>query len=171
MTRMQRAWRHLLSGGWTTRKHFPAAVLEHIEATVRAAERKHPGEIRFAVEAALPLAAIWAGQDSRDRAVELFSELRVWDTEHNNGVLIYILLADRKIEIVVDRGVAGGHVPQSEWDECAEIASRSFRAGQFEQGSIAVIESVAAVLNRHPPGTPGVRPDVGNEMPDKPIVL
>lgn len=171
MDKLRRAWRHLLRGRWTVRRYFPRHALENIEATVRATEKAHPGEIRFAVEGALPLAAVLAGVTPRMRAVELFSQLGVWDTEHNNGVLIYLLLADRRIEIVADRGVAGGHVEQREWDECAEVALRAFRAGQFEQGAIAVIESVAALLSRHPPGTPGVRADVGNELPDRPAVL
>jgi len=168
---LKRAWRHGFTARMSQRRHFTPAVLETIEATVRACETRHPGEIRFAVEAGLSLADVFAGLSPRERAEDLFSALHVWDTEHNNGVLIYVLMADRTIEIVVDRGVAGGHVPQSEWDACAEAASRGFRAGQFEQGAVAVIESVAAVLAKYPPGSPGVRADVGNELPDKPLVL
>ena len=168
---LQRAWRHAVTARLSLRRHFTPAVLETIEATVRACETRHPGEIRFAVEAGLSLVDVFAGLGPRERAEDLFSALRVWDTEHNNGVLIYVLMADRKIEIVVDRGVAGGHVPQSEWDACAEAASRGFRAGQFEQGAVAAIESVTSVLAKYPPGSPGVRPDVGNELPDSPVVL
>lgn len=167
MNKLKRILRHLLSGPWTLRRHLPPAALRAIEDAVRAAEGRHPGEIRFAVEAALPLEDVIAGVTPRERAIEVFSQLRVWDTEHNNGVLIYLLLADRDVEIVADRGVAGGRVPQAEWEACCQAMEAQFRAGRFCEGVIAGIEAVAAVLARHPPG----RPDAGNELPDRPAVL
>ncbi|GAC1624053.1 MAG: TPM domain-containing protein [Nevskia sp.] len=167
MTRMKRLWRHLSTGDWRLRRAFPAATLSAITEAVRACESRHAGEIRFAVESALSPAAVWRGLGSRARAIDVFSQLRVWDTAHNNGVLIYVLLADRVVEIVADRGVAGGKVPQVEWNAACGLMQQHFRAGRYEQGSVAGIEAVAAILGRYPPG----EPDVGNEMPDEPVLL
>ncbi|WP_028081735.1 TPM domain-containing protein [Solimonas soli] len=164
---LQRFWRHLTMSPWQTRRRFPPATREAITAAVRACEVRHPGEIRFAVEGALPLSRLCAGLSPRDRAVELFAQLRVWDTEHNNGVLIYVLLADRDVEIVADRGVGDARVPPDEWRACCRLMEEHFRAGRFEQGAVAGIEAVAAVLARYPPA----RPDAGNELPDAPVFL
>ncbi|MDB5970334.1 MAG: hypothetical protein JWQ90_2784 [Hydrocarboniphaga sp.] len=162
-----RFWRHLFAGAWKTRRDFPAAVLAEVEAATKRCESLHPGEIRFIVEGALPIASVLAGITPRQRAVELFAHYGVWDTEHNNGVLIYVLLADRDVEIVADRGVAGGRVPQSEWESCCRIMETHFGAGRFGEGSIAGIEAVVAVLARYPPD----RADVGDELPNTPIVI
>src|SRR6516162_1765006 len=93
---------------------FPASALEAIHQAITAGEQRHSGQVRFAIEHASPLRDLWRGRSSRDRAHDAFAHLRVWDTEHNSGVLIYMLLADRAIEIVADRGIAA-RVPQSEW--------------------------------------------------------
>jgi uncharacterized membrane protein len=162
-----RFWRHLFAGTRKTRRDFPAAVLVDIEAATKRCEILHPGEIRFIVEGGLPLAGVFAGVTPRERAIELFAHYRVWDTEHNNGVLIYVLLADRTVEIVADRGVAGGRVPQAEWETCCRIVESHFGAARFSAGSVAGIEAVAAVLAKYPPD----RADVGNELPDAPIVI
>ena len=167
MNRWHRAWRHILCGNAQLQRHFPRAALQAIEQAVKRLEGRHPGEIRFAVEAALPIADVLAGVTPRERAIEVFSRLRVWDTEHNNGVLIYVLLADRDVEIVADRGVAGGRVAASEWEAVCRGMEQAFREGRFEAGAIAGLEAAAEVLARHPPG----RPDVGNELPDAPVVL
>ncbi|WP_428311120.1 TPM domain-containing protein [Hydrocarboniphaga sp.] len=161
-----RLWRHLL-GARATRRHFPAAVLADIEAATKRCEGQHPGEIRFIVEAALPVASVLAGTTPRQRAVELFAHYGVWDTEHNNGVLIYVLLADRDVEIVADRGVADGRVPPAEWEACCRIMEQHYAAGRYSAGSVAGIEAVAAVLAKYPPE----RADAGNELPDAPIVI
>lgn len=166
-TVLARLGRNLLAGRWTVRRYFPSLALDAVEQAVRACESRHAGEIRFAVEASLPLGAVLAGVSPRDRAVEVFSQLRVWDTEHNNGVLIYLLLSEHDVEIVADRAVAGGRVPQAEWEACCQAMEAQFRAGAFEAGAIAGVEAVADVLARHPPG----RPDVGNELPDRPVIL
>lgn len=162
-----RFWRHLVAGAWKTRRDFPAAVLAEIEAATQRCESLHPGEIRFIVEGALPIASVLAGVTPRQRAVELFAQYGVWDTEHNNGVLIYVLLADRDVEIVADRAVAGGRVPQAEWEACCRIMEQHYGAGRYGAGSVAGIEAVAAVLAKYPPQ----RADVGNELPDAPIVI
>ncbi|MDE2311183.1 MAG: TPM domain-containing protein, partial [Betaproteobacteria bacterium] len=102
---LKRIMRHLSSGRAAVRSAFPPRTLDAIERAIRETEAKHNGQIRFAVEAALELAPLLAGQTAQQRALEVFSKLRVWDTEHNNGVLIYLLLADRDVEIVADRGI------------------------------------------------------------------
>nr|WP_248679739.1 TPM domain-containing protein [Sinimarinibacterium sp. CAU 1509] len=142
-------------------------MLARIEAGVKACEQRHAGEIRVAVEAALPLDALLQRRSARERALDVFSQLRVWDTEHNNGVLIYVLLADRDVEIVADRGVAGGRVAASEWEACCRVIEAHFRDGHYADGMIAGVEAVAAVLARHPPDAA----DVGNELPDAPALL
>jgi uncharacterized membrane protein len=164
---LQRLWRHMRSGAWAVRRAFGPPVLAAIEQAVRDWERRHPGEIRFAVEADLPLAAIWAGVTPRQRALQVFANLGVWDTEHNNGVLIYVLLADRDVEIVADRGVARSLADAADWESCCRVMEAHFAEGRYRDGAIAGIEAVAAVLARHP--ADGV--DVGNELPDAPVVL
>ena len=159
--------RHLVAGPWATRRCFPRPVLADIESAVRRCESRHAGEIRFVVEGSLALSDLLDRLSARQRAVELFSHLGVWDTEHNNGVLIYVLLADRDVEIVADRGVAASRVPQAEWEACCRVMEARFATGDFGGGAVAGIEAVAEVLARHPPD----RADVGNEMPDAPIVL
>lgn len=164
--KLRRALGHLCSGNLVLRRRFDAGTLAAIETAVRHCEAQHAGQIRFAVEAGLPLSALWRDQTPRERALEVFSELRVWDTEHNNGVLIYLLLADRDVEIVADRGVAGAAVPAAEWERCCQAMEEHFRAGAFREGAIAGVEAVAAVLARHPPGR-----RAGNELPDAPALL
>ncbi|MFA5940144.1 MAG: TPM domain-containing protein [Sinimarinibacterium sp.] len=164
---LRRALLHLCMSDWQRRRAFPDAVLERIEQAVRECEGRHAGQIRFVVETALPWAAVWGDQPARERALELFAAQRVWDTEYNNGVLIYVLLADRDVEIVADRGVAGGIVAPGEWESCCRIMEEHFRAGRFEAGAIAGIDAVAAALARHPPGPR----TAGNELSDRPVVL
>lgn len=164
---LQRNLRHLATTPWQVGRAFSAATLREIESAVRACESQHPGEIRFAVEGALSLTQLWQGMSPRQRAVEVFSNLRVWDTEHNNGVLIYILFADRSVEIVADRGVGDARVPPAEWQACCRQVEIQFRAGRFAEGAVACVGAVAAVLARYPPA----RADVGNEQPDAPVLL
>lgn len=159
--------RHACTGHWLLRRDFPQATLDAITRAVKDCEQSHPGEIRFVIEAALHPAAAWAGIAPRQRAVEVFAQQRVWDTEHNNGVLIYLLLADRAVEIVADRYVARGRVPQAEWDAACREIEKHFREGRFEAGAVAGVRAVAAILARYPPGPK----DVGNEMPDAPLLL
>ncbi|MGB0220668.1 MAG: TPM domain-containing protein [Sinimarinibacterium flocculans] len=164
--RLLRAIRHLCTGSLMVRRRFDRQTLAAIEEAVRRVESLHAGQIRFAVEPGLPLSALWRGQTPRERAIEVFSELRVWDTEHNDGVLIYLLFADRDVEIVADRGVAGGVVSAAQWEACCQVMESRFRTGAFREGAIAGIEAVAAVLARHPPGRAA-----SNELPDAPALL
>lgn len=167
MAELKRVWRHLSTGLLALRRAFPAPALRAVTEAVRACERRHAGEIRFAVEAGLGAHAVWHGQTARQRAIELFAQLRVWDTAHNNGVLVYVLLADRAVEIVADRGVGDGVVAPAEWAAVCAVMRDHFRAGRFEAGAVAGIEGVADVLARHPPAAP----DAGNELPDEPVLL
>ena len=152
---------------WQLRQAFPRAALAAIQDAIARCEQRHPGEIRFAVEGALSPLALWRGQTPRERAEQVFSELRVWDTAHNNGVLIYVLLAERDVEIVADRGVGNARVPVAEWRACCETIEAQFRTGAFRDGAIDGIEAVAAVLVRYPP----TQIDAGNELPDAPVLL
>ena len=157
---------HLCCGHARVRRAFPAACLHRIEAGIREAEAGHSGEIRFAVEASLPWAALMRGQSARERAIDVFAQLRVWDTEHNNGVLIYLLLADRDVEIIADRGV-NARVTQAEWEAICRAMESHFRPGRFEEGLLAGIHAVALLLRQHYPWNDS---DM-NEIPDRPVVL
>jgi uncharacterized membrane protein len=138
--------------------------LARIQARVAASEKHHSGEIRICVEAGLPLSYLWRGASARERAVTMFGKLRVWDTEHNNGVLIYLLLAEHAIEIVADRGLTR-HVPQAEWDRLVAGMREAFRAGRVEAGLMAAVDTVDALLRQHFPLAEGqVNP---NELPDR----
>jgi len=102
---IRRIIKHLITGSMAQKAAFPAHSLHAIEQAIHEAEAKHAGQVRFAVEASLDFAALWRNQTASERAIDMFSQLRVWDTEHNNGVLIYLLLADRDVEIIADRGI------------------------------------------------------------------
>ncbi|HEX6945363.1 MAG TPA: TPM domain-containing protein [Casimicrobiaceae bacterium] len=163
MNRWSRILRHRWLDETDAQRALPPDVLKRLEARVRDSERRHSGEIRVCVEAGLPLSYLWQGLHARDRAVTMFGKLRVWDTEHNNGVLIYLLLAEHAIEIVADRGLAR-HVPPEHWQGIVGGMREAFRAGRFEEGVGAAIDAVDALLHRQFPLAPGqVNP---NELPD-----
>lgn len=164
---IKRILKHLSVSHSAMRLTFPRRVLDNIERTIAEAEQMHAGQIRFAVEAALDIKPLFAGQTARERSVEVFSKLRVWDTEHNNGVLIYLLLADRKVEIVADRGI---HVKlgPAVWEAVCREMETAFRQGEFEQGVIAGIRSVGAHLAQHYPQTGSNKI---NELPDRPVLI
>jgi uncharacterized membrane protein len=158
--------RHLLSLPGSVGRAFAPAALANIEKAIAKAERSHRGEIRFAAEAALETGALLSGQTARGRALDVFSLLRVWDTEENNGVLIYLLLADRDVEIVADRG-ANAKVPAAQWEQICRRMEAAFSQRQFEQGVLTGVEEVSLLLARYYPVRPGDR----NELPDKPAIL
>ncbi|HEY0665326.1 MAG TPA: TPM domain-containing protein [Gallionella sp.] len=160
---------HLSSGRATVRRAFPPNALVAIEQAIRATEMRYGGQIRFAVEASLELAPLFAGQSARERAIEVFSELRVWDTELNNGVLIYLLLADRDVEIVADRGVHA-RLGSEAWESICQEMESAFREGRFEAGVLAGIHSVGQHLARLYPRT-GDQKAGSNELPDSPVVM
>jgi len=162
----KRAFQHLLLPQWTAARAFPAPVLASIERAVGMSEAHHDAELRFAVEAGLPLVALCRGQSARQRAVEVFSQLRVWDTENNSGVLIYVQTIDRKVEIVADRGI-NARVRQAEWDAICRGMEEYFRRGAFEAGALAAIGEISALLERHFPPRE-TNPD---ELSNQPVVL
>ena len=161
-----RALRHLLAP--SSSRQFPPALLERVAAAIAASEARHTGEICFAVEAALPLRLALVGHRPRDRALDVFTRLRVWDTEANNGVLVYMLLADRAIEIVADRGF-NGRVDDATWTAiCADLES-AMRAGDIDAGVVRAIDAISALLERDFPRPPGYVDT--NELPDRPHML
>jgi uncharacterized membrane protein len=162
--------RHAAATHWRTRMLFPSATLDAIEQAIARAERTHAGEIRFAIESGLTPLHILNGMAPRDRALDVFAHLRVWDTEHNNGVLIYVQLADRTVEIVADRGFQG-RVSPAEWEAVCRLMEEHFRAGRFKEGSIAGVNAIGNLLARHfPPNlTPPGRSH--NQLPDRPTLL
>jgi uncharacterized membrane protein len=137
-----------------------------LEGAIQAGEADHEGQVRFAVESALDILPLLRNQTARGRAIDVFSLLRVWDTEYNNGVLIYVLLADRDVEIVADRGIAS-RVARDEWESICRDMERAFREGRYEEGALSGIRAVSAQLSRHFPG----RGRRANELPDAPVVL
>nr|WP_316642715.1 TPM domain-containing protein [uncultured Roseateles sp.] len=165
-------WLRLLKHRWLdesdTRRALDAAALARLQARVAASERLHSGEIRIAVEAGLPLSYLWRRASARDRAVTLFGKLRVWDTELNNGVLIYLLLAEHRIEIVADRGLSKA-VDAERWEQIAQQMSAAFKTGRFEGGLGQAVDAVSILLQRHFPQAAGA--DNPNELPDRPVLL
>lgn len=168
MNRFVRLWRHLLETRWAMRRRFDAAVLERIAAAVRASEREHRGEIRVVIETDLDAWSILDGRTPRERALEVFALQGVWDTAENNGVLLYVLFADRDVEIVADRGYAE-RVTAAEWEAVCRAMEAEFRAGRWEQGTIAGVEAAGRIVRAHFPLTGG-RED-RNELPDRPTLL
>jgi uncharacterized membrane protein len=165
--KLRRVLRHLFATHSSTERRFTPAVLAAIEASIGQVEAEHAGEIRFVIETALNPAQLWQDLAPRARALQVFSQLRVWDTSHNNGVLIYVLLADRAVEILADRGLAA-RVPQAEWDEICREMQQHFRSGDFGRASVAGVRCVGRILARHFPsdGSTGA-----NELPNQPVLL
>ena len=151
----------------TLRRTFPAASMRAIEDVIKRSETSHDGEIRFAVEAALHIVPLLSDRSARERAVEVFSHLRIWDTACNNGVLIYLLLADRNVEIVADRGIHT-KVGTEEWERICREMEAAFQQGQFEEGVIAGIGAISRILQAH---FPTEKTGGENELDDKPVVL
>jgi len=161
----QRLLRHLVSDPWSVERAFPTAVMRAITDRIGEQEQRHDGELRFAVEASLPLPQLLRGQDARSRAVELFGQLRVWDTEHNSGVLIYLLLADKRVEIVADRGIHN-EVGAAAWEYICGEMQRAFSLGRFEQGVSIGVAAISDLLAAHYPRSEGRC----NELPNEPVV-
>lgn len=157
---------HLCTTRWQLRNAFTPAIVEDIERAIRASERQHAGELRVALEAALGLDDLLTGVTPRARALEVFNELHMWDTEQDNGVLIYVLFADHALEIVADRGF-NAHVDDATWRELCERATREFHAGRYGPGLARLVEEVGALVARHYPP----RPDDLNELPDSALFL
>jgi len=163
---VERIARHLMATRRGVRRAFPGDTLIAIDRAIKASEGAHRGEIRFAVEGALHIEPLLRGQTARERAIDVFSQLRVWDTEGNNGVLIYLLLADRDVEIVADRGIDAKVGPQ-EWERICRKMEAAFRQADYEGGVVGGIQEVTRHLAEHFPPIGDDR----NELPDKPVVL
>ena len=163
---IKRIGKHLLLNHWRVRRAFPQQALANIEKAIKASEATHAGQIRFVVEGALDGVPLFRNQPARARAIDVFGHLRVWDTAQSNGVLIYLLLADRDVEIVADRGF-NDKVTQAEWEKICRLMETEFRAKNFEGGVLKGIAAVTKVLAKHFPAS-GRH---GNELPDKPVVL
>lgn len=161
-----RVLQHLCTPRWLMRRHYPADLLARIAERIGQIERAGAGELRFVVEHALDLGDLLAGLSPRERALELFGLLRVWDTEHNSGVLVYVLHAEHAVEIVADRGIAR-LVAQHEWDGICRQMETAFRAGRHAQGVMEAIDHIARLLERHAPARAASR----NELPDQPLLL
>jgi uncharacterized membrane protein len=166
--RLRRLLRHLLATPGSLDRAFPAPALERIGQAITQAEARHSGEIRLAMEAALPWSYLRRDAPARQRALMVFSKLRVWDTEYNNGVLLYVELADRSVEIVADRGIAQ-QVAHTEWESICRTLRDHYRRGAFEAGTIAAIEAIGAHLEKHFPLAPGAANP--NELGDRPVRL
>jgi len=164
--KVSRFFRHLLSGPWRVRRFFSDDAMQNIEAEIHHNEASHTGEICFAVEAALHPLELMAGKTPRERAIELFAAMNVWDTEANNGVLVYLLLADHDVEIVADRGI-DRKVGAQGWEAICHDMEAAFRRGEFEAGTLKGIRQIGKVLQEHFPAAGANK----NELPDAPLVL
>ncbi len=163
---IRRIGRHLLLHRWQARRLFPSKTLAAIEQAIKKGEATHSGQVRFVVEGALDGAPLFRDQPARERALDIFSQLRIWDTAHNNGVLVYLLLADHNVEIIADRGI-DAKVGADGWEKICAGMEADFRARHFESGVIRGIEAVSRQLAKYFPAQ-GRGP---NELPDAPLVI
>ena len=164
--RIKRSLRHLLSTRTEAARVFPPATLEAIAEAITAGEQTHRGEVRLVVEKSLPLSAVWEGVGNRQRALALFADYGIWDTEDNCGVLIYVNLADHKVDIVADRGI-NRRIDPATWQAICNTMTAGFAQGRFHEATLDAIGQVNALLRQHFPSN-GARP---NELPDKPLML
>ena len=164
---LRRFWRHVLMSPTRERLAFPRATLDRIQQAIAECEAAHRGQVMLVVEAELTSAQLWHELGSRERARQVFALQGAWNTEENNGVLIYLLLADRRVEIVADRGI-DAQVSSAEWEDVCRMMEGHFRAGRYEQGAIEGVRAVAGLLERH---FPAQRSSGRNELPDRPILI
>lgn len=163
---IKRILNHLVMTHWQVKRAFPPETLIAIEQAIKASEAAHAGEVRFVVEGALDSALLFKGQSAKERAVDVFSQLRIWDTAHNNGVLIYLLLADRDVEIVADRGIHAKAGSQ-EWQSICRQMEAEFKNANYKRGVVSGIQAVTQHLIKHFPAVGGDR----NELPNTAVVL
>ena len=164
--KIQRIVKHLTLTYGQVRRAFPRGALREIEQVIKASEAEHTGEIRFVVEGGLDGLPLFKGQSARERAIDLFSQLRVWDTQDNSGLLIYLLLADRAVEIVADRGISAKVSPH-EWTKICREMEMAFRQADYARGVVGGLQAVTHHLVAHFPADGRS----GNELPDRPVVL
>jgi len=157
---------HLFTTTAAGRRAFPPATLKAIQAAIAQGERLHRAEVRLIVEPAMPMADVFIGMSSRERARLLFSEYRIWDTEENCGILIYVNLADHKVEIIADRA-AGRAISASEWQNICRTMIKGFAAGNFHDSVLAALDQLNALLHAHFPSDGSTL----NELPNRPLIL
>lgn len=166
MKNIIRFFKHLFAAHWQISQRFPKHSMNAIETAILESERLHMGELRFVVESGLEWPDLFAGIQSRERALQIFSQLHVWDTEHNSGVLIYLLLADHRVEIVADRGI-NSRVDKSAWISICQDMECQFRTGHFESGVLLGISTITALLQQHFPA----QDHNPNDLPNRPTVI
>jgi uncharacterized membrane protein len=164
--KLGRALRHLLSTRTEAERAFPPATLAAIGEAIALGEQTHRGEVRVVVEKSLPLSAVWEGVTNRQRAISLFADYGIWDTEDNCGVLVYVNLADHKVDIVADRGI-NRRIEPATWQAICNTMTAGFGQGRFHDATLDAIQQVNELLRQHFP-TNGARP---NELPDRPLML
>ncbi|MCX7149554.1 MAG: TPM domain-containing protein [Rhodocyclales bacterium] len=164
--KLSRLLKHLLLPGWWVQRVFARDDLVAIRKAVTACEKSHRGELRFVVEGPLPVSVLWRAMSPRTRAADLFSALRIWDTEENSGILIYVQLVDRKVEILADRGIAA-RVAQAEWDAVCRAMEANFRRGEWRNGALQAVTRAGELLTSHFPAGP----NNPNELPDQPLMF
>ena len=167
MNKLVRILKHRWLDERDAERALGAEGLQRLESRVTESERRHIGEIRVCVESGLPLSYLWRNASARERAVAMFGKLRVWDTEHNSGVLIYLLLAEHRIEIVADRGL-NRHVSADEWQRIMDTMRAEFQAGRFEDGLNRAIDAVDALMLKHLAAAAGSANP--NELPNRPVI-
>lgn len=166
MEKLKRALRHLFTTSRAGKKAFPEATLQAIQEVITEGEKLHRAEVQLIVEPSLPLSEIWEGTSSRERAIDLFSLHRIWDTEENSGILIYIDLADHQVEIVADRGI--DHITTSdEWASVCRTMTSGFAQGSYQDSVIAALKLLNDILHDHLPDTE----NLPNQLPNRPIIL
>ncbi|MFO1317896.1 MAG: TPM domain-containing protein [Burkholderiales bacterium] len=163
---ISRMWRHVVTDRGHVHRAFPPEELVRVENAIAEGELRHSGQVCFAIEAALPVARVWHGVSPRERALEVFGLLRVWDTERNDGVLVYVLLADRDVEIVADRGIHAC-VGREAWQAICARMETLLRAGRYAEGIALGVAEISDLLATHSPRGAGDR----NELPDRPVIL
>lgn len=164
--RLSRLLRHLVWPDWWMLRAFPKPVLRTIEQAISQSERSHLGELRFVLEASLPVSALLHNQSSRARAIALFAQLGVWDTENNSGVLIYVQLNDRRVEIVADRGI-NVRVDAAFWSTLCRRMEKAFHEGGYESGVLLALNEITQVLTQNFPASE----DNLGELPDAPLIV
>lgn len=166
MNRFKRLIRHLRNTSTTGRRLFPASTLKAIEEAIAAGEKVHRAEMRLVVEPALQPGHVWQGMTARERARELFTLYRIWDTEENCGILIYVNLADHKVEIIADRGVSGV-LGKHEWQEICHTMTRGFAQGDFHGSTLAALEQLNGLLQARFPADGRA----GHELSNRPLII
>ncbi|PXV58188.1 TLP18.3, Psb32 and MOLO-1 founding protein of phosphatase [Dyella jiangningensis] len=167
MSRTQRLFMNLFDGWFQLRRRFPKSLLDEMTTAIAQGEREHRGEVCFAIESRLAPGAVLAGMNAEHRARQVFAQLHVWDTLHNSGVLFYVLMAEHRVVIIADRGVAAA-VTQTEWDAIRDHMLASFARGEWRKGCLEGIAEAHALLLKHFPGNDKDAPD---ELPDRPVLL